>query len=314
MKRWGKTYNEDAVYSNLGPEILDLEISTVCHGIGGVPCKHCYKSNTGNGKNMSLETFKKIFHKLPNNVGQIAFGLGTLNANPDLLDIFWYSRDHGVVPNVTINGDGLTDEWAFKLAEVCGAVAVSRYDDKNVCYEAVQKLTKAGLKQVNIHQLVSQETYQNCLETIEDIQTDLRLEDLNAIVFLSLKQKGRGAGYSPVSYEQYEALVTKCLDAWIRFGMDSCSATRYIRVLENNSKYDSAYMRSMIEPCESSLFSLYCNVDGRVFPCSFTEGEWEGINIEDCEDFIQDIWFSEDIKEFRKLLLNCERSCPIYRI
>ena len=92
---------------------------------------NCYKSNTSQGKNMSLETFKKIFHKIPLNLTQIAFGIGDIDANPDLWKIMEYCRNNNynqVVPNITINGKRLTDEHIGMLAELCGAVAVSRYN------------------------------------------------------------------------------------------------------------------------------------------------------------------------------------------
>jgi hypothetical protein len=195
--RYGETEDDDPEFCPFGPEILDIEVSTICHGIGK-PCKHCYKSNTGKGKNMRLGKFKKIFNKMPKTLTQIAFGIGDISSNPDLFKMFEYCRNNDynqVVPNITINGWGLTDEQAEKFASLCGAVAVSRYENKDVCYNAVEKLIKAGLKQVNIHHLVSKETYLSCFETIEDACKefgDERLSGLNAIVFLMLKNKGRG--------------------------------------------------------------------------------------------------------------------------
>jgi MoaA/NifB/PqqE/SkfB family radical SAM enzyme len=312
FSRWGETKGDDPQYSPIGEEIVDIELSTICSGIGNIPCKHCYKSNTPIGKNMNLETFKQIFLKLPKNTTQFAAGIGDLNANPDLLEIFWYSRDNGIVPNVTINGWGLTDEWAFKLAEVCGAVAVSRYDNKNICYDAVQKLTNAGLKQVNIHQLVAEETYENCLETVKDIYSDPRLRGLNAIVFLSLKKKGRGEGYTGMNQEKFDTVVGYCLDNWIRFGFDSCSSSRFLGFLDRHPKYN--IMKQSIEPCESTLFSLYINVDGEAFPCSFCEGTVCGQDVLVCDDFLSDIWYGNIFCNFRKYLIKRGRECPIYNI
>ena len=45
--RWGKATNEDPEYSKFGPEILDIEISTICSN----ECSFCYKSNTQEGTN-----------------------------------------------------------------------------------------------------------------------------------------------------------------------------------------------------------------------------------------------------------------------
>lgn len=317
FSRWGETEADDPQYSPIGPELIDIEVSTICHGINGKPCPHCYKSNTGIGENMSLETFKTIFHKLPKSILQIAFGLGDLTANSELLEIFWYCRDHGVIPNVTINGWGLTDEWAFKLAEVCGAVAVSRYDDKNICYDAVEKLTNAGLKQVNIHQLVAEETYENCMETIRDIGTDSRLKDLNAIVFLSLKKKGRGEGFTRMSQEKFNSIVSYCLDNWLRFGFDSCSSEKFLSFLNRHPKYDPTkdQLKQNVEPCESTLFSMYVDVKGRIWPCSFCEGfiPLGGRYVTTSKDFLSDIWYG-NFKTFRHLLTENCRSCPLYEV
>lgn len=315
FRRWGKTFNDDPQYSPIGPELADIEISTICHGIEGKACSHCYKSNTSIGKNMNLKTFKKVFSNLPNTILQIAFGIGDLNSNPNMLEIFWYCRDNGVVPNVTINGWGLTPEWAFKLAEVCGAVAVSRYDNKNVCYDAVQKLIEAGLKQVNIHHLVAEETYENCMETIHDIETDQRLKDLNAIVFLSLKKKGRGESYNKIDQEKFDAITSYCLDNWIKFGFDSCSSKKFLDFLDRNPKYGALKgLKQNVEPCESTLFSIYIDVNGKAWPCSFCESLPFVGNLNLTEDFLQDVWYSTEFKSFRKLLLNNCRSCPVYEV
>ena len=115
--RWGKTManEDDPILSPIGPEIADIEISTVCNGIGKTmdarkPCPWCYKSNTGCGSNMSFDTFKSIFHKLPKNLTQIAFGIGDIDGNPDLWRIMEYCRSNSynsVVPNITVNGMGV---------------------------------------------------------------------------------------------------------------------------------------------------------------------------------------------------------------
>ena len=68
FSRWGREKKYDPSYSPIGPEIADIEISTICHGINGIPCGHCYKSNSGIGKNMTSDEFKNIFHKINKNV------------------------------------------------------------------------------------------------------------------------------------------------------------------------------------------------------------------------------------------------------
>lgn len=60
--RVGKTRDDDPDWSSFGPEIADIEIGTICHQ----GCEFCYKSNTAIGKNMDLQTFKKVLDKLIN--------------------------------------------------------------------------------------------------------------------------------------------------------------------------------------------------------------------------------------------------------
>jgi hypothetical protein len=153
--RWGEVTSDDPDFSPFGPEILDIEVTTICKGVPSLngkktPCSFCYKSNTPNGKNMSFEKFKAILDKFPvvNGVPvltQIAFGADSeATSNPDLWSMMEYSRSKDIIPNITVAN--ISDETADKLAKYCGAVAVSRYDNKDVCYDSVKKLTDAVLR------------------------------------------------------------------------------------------------------------------------------------------------------------------------
>ena len=325
MARWGKNKDDDPKYSPIGPELIDMEVSTICHGINKVPCSHCYKGNTGIGENMSYDTFKSIFDKLPMNVSQIAFGIGDIDANTDLWSMMAYCRMNGanmVVPNITINGFGLTNEYAKALSILCGAVSVSRYDDKDCCYEAIKKLTDLGMTQVNIHLLVSEETIDRCYETIDDAVNDPRLSKLNSIVLLTLKPKGCRNKLNVLKQDSYSKLIDDMLkmseEKKVKVGFDSCSAPKFLEAVKDHPKLES--FKTMVEPCESTLFSIYINVKGEAFPCSFMEGEegWiEGIDTVDCFDFLNDVWYNDRIKSFRKSLMlqsgDC-RTCPYFNI
>lgn len=334
MARWGKTQDEDPILCPVGPEIADIEISTVCNGIGRSmdtrkPCSWCYKSNTGEGENMSLETFKRVFSQFPKILTQIAFGIGDLDGNPDLMNILAYTRQQGVIPNITTNGMGLDELWAGKLAGVCGAVAVSHYHIDSVCFEAVRLLTQvAGLKQVNIHKLLSEETYQDCFRLIDLVAEHKKmggpLKDLKAIVFLLLKPKGdRNRLHGITSDEQYKAVIEHARSKNVAIGMDSCSAPMVLRNVEEQ-------VIPSIEPCESTLFSIYVNVKGEMFPCSFTEGTpgWEkGIDLVNPAAPNGGWWWGDKLVQFRKKLLDSSsgcadkcnvqkhcRSCPVYDV
>ena len=315
---WGENQQDDPDFSPVGPLIADIEISTIC----SKNCSFCYKNNTSVGENMSLKTFKKMFAKLPSKVlQQIAFGIGATDAHPELIDIIKYTKNKGVIPNLTINGDeGLTNKIATKLVQLCGAISVSHYDDDS-CFNAVKKLTDLGLKQCNIHSFVSEDTYSKCMQLLHQFKSDERLSKLNAIVFLSLKQKGRGIGLEKLPNDKFKALIDYALSNNIPIGADSCSANKFMESIKDHKEYSN--MKIFIEPCESfGLFSSYINVKGEYFPCSFAEGQqdWkEGISVLKCKDFLKDIWFSEKTNKYREASIkstDCNgcRQCLIYDI
>jgi len=317
--RYGKDEKDDPTFSPFGPEIVDMEITTICNGPRGRLCSFCYKSNNPHGKYMRLEKFINIFDKLPKTVTQIAFGAdAACVSNPDMWEIMKYTRDNGVIPNITVAD--ITDAVSEKLSNVCGAVAVSRYDDKDVCYDSIKRLTDKGMTQVNMHMCIHSGNFEQVKETLFDIisKQEPRLDKLNAIVFLSLKKKGRGEGFEPLSQFQFTEIVDTCLSYGVRFGFDSCSAMKFLKSIEGHENYDEMF--EMVEPCESSSFSAYINVDGMYSPCSFIEGTtgWNnGLDVSKCKDFVDDIWNNPKNLEFRKGCSDCMENgiaCQVFEI
>lgn len=329
---WGQTYDDDPESAPFNM-ILDFEITERCFGIGTkfgcmnsralleniqLPesnvCKFCYKSNTPySGYVTPFEEAKTIIDKLPIQCTQIAFGVdATLSTNPDWYKIFEYAREKTFIPNVTVAD--LNEDTAEKVASIVGAVAVSRYSNKNICYDTIESLSRHGAKYVNMHIMLSKETLKDVLETIDDIPTDKRLKHLYAVVFLSLKRKGRGESFHSISQEEFSDLIRRCNEKHIRFGFDSCSAHKFLSAIKGT---ENEKLNIYCEPCESSLFSAYINARGEYFPCSFTEGTpgWEtGLDVLHCNDFITDIWNNPKTLLFREKLLMNNRHCPIYNI
>lgn len=315
--RWGKTKEIDPDFSPFGPEIADIEITTKCDGINGKVCKFCYKANTPEGINMSFETFKSIFDKLPNTLTQIAFGADShATSNPDLWKMMEYCISNGVIPNITVAD--IDDSTADNLSKYCGAVAVSAYFDQGIdaCYNSVKKLTDRGMKQVNIHCFVSEQTYDNTITLIEDIKRDERLSNLNAVVFLSLKKKGRGVNYSCLSNEKFKVLVDNCFKNYINFGFDSCSCNKFVESVKDKETFKQ--MEICAEPCESfGMFSMYISADGIYYPCSFCEGIGDfkdGIDMVNVNDFLKEVWYHPLINKYRDIMIKSGRMCPIYNI
>lgn len=329
--RWGKTQHDDPKVGYL--EIFDLEVSEVCNGIPDigsdvpVPCHHCYKTNTKQGRNMSFETFKLIFDKLPQTLTQIAFGIGDLDGNPDLVKMFDYCRNNehnpGVVPNLTINGWGLTDEWVATLKKYCGGIAVSRYDNKDICYDAVKKLTDAGIAQVNVHMVVANENIDSCYDLINDAVIDNRLTAMKAIVFLTLKPKGKRNTWTTIkNVKVYKDLISHAFDRKIGIGFDSCSAPTFLAAMKDHPQFER--LSQLSESCESDRFSGYANVDGIWSHCSFTEGlpHWGTVDLKTIVDFNNEVWNSEAVVKFRGCL-TCQDNkhissevylCPVFSL
>lgn len=310
MMRWGRTEHDDPPFSPIGPEILDLEISQ-----NGCPnnCPFCYKGNTSSAPtNMSFETFKRIFNKMPKSLTQIAFGISGVQTNPDFLAMMQYARKQGCIPNFTLSGKDLTYPIARECAKVIGAVAVSAYQsDKNVCYDTVRTFTNLGITQTNIHLMVSVETLDFVYEVLTDSKSDPRLQCLNSIVFLSVKPKGRAKGhFTPLSADEYERLIRHCFAIDANIGFDSCAASKYEYAVNRMDIPDKhkKHMLLFAESCESfGIFSSYIDVNGQFYPCSFASGEpgWEeGIDVLGCEDFMRDVWFSDKLNKYRKMSMS----------
>lgn len=312
FRRWGTNEKDDPQVSPFGMEILDVCVSKRCGGVGK-PCTHCYQNSGPYGANMSFVSYKTLLRKLPlENLTQVALGIGDLYGNPDLFKIMHWTREQGPIPNVTIHGFDLDDAGARELASVAGAVAVSRYSPKDVCYDAVERLANAGLKQVNVHMLTAVSTLRDCFELIDDAKNDARLAKLNAIVFLAAKQKGRGTWLESVPQEKYSELISYAIERGVSIGFDSCSAHRFLEAVKDSPEFRLHEM--VAEPCESSLFSGYIDVTGLYYPCSFSPGQVEGIAILEINDFMKEVWMSPQVESWRNRLLGNHRNCPLFTI
>jgi hypothetical protein len=170
--------------------------------------------------------------------------------------------------------------------------------------------------------MISEETYDIALETFNDRLTDKRLENLKAIVLLSLKKKGRGKTYNALSTEKFDGLVKLAYEKKIGIGFDSCSAFKFLKAIKDREDFEK--IEKYVEPCESSLFSIFINWMGEAFPCSFADGcvGWQtGIDVPSCNNFVSDVWNNDRLVEFRNKLLSTKgcnsfgcRTCPLYDV
>lgn len=324
--RWGESQEDDPEFSPVGPEILDIEISTSVHNPneeeviydGGCAgrCSFCYKSNGDYPTyNMTFDEFKNIFDKMGKQLTQIAFGIMNINTNPDFFKMAEYSRENGVIPNFTMHPyENISESRAKEIARIFGAVAISYYNKKSVL-KCSKALYDAGMRQINIHVMLSEETFGGALILIKEFKKNPKFHTINSIVFLSLKQKGGGVNYNPLSKEKYKLLVDTAMEYGVPIGFDSCSAHKFLSSVKECKQYSTFEM--LAEPCESACFSGYVNAYGEFHPCSFTEGtkEWEeGISVLNNKNFLKDVWFHPKVQNMRSNLLKNNRHCPYYKI
>lgn len=323
-EQWGKTLEDDPQRCEFGPIIADIEISDGCEGPASKICSFCYKASTPGSNNMTLEQYKTVLDKLGPQLTQVALGSDASGIiNPDVWKIMEYTRSKGIIPNITVAD--ITEDTAQKLSNVCGAVAVSFYPHagKDICYNSIDRLTKAGMDQINIHFVLAKFSVQWIDEIIEDIKTDPRLAKLNAVVLLSLKQKGRGVKYQGCSQEEVNETIKKFEKAGIGYGMDSCGAVRFLEAVKDHPR--AKEYSQMVESCESTKFSVYINNFGKCVPCSFMEEvSWNTISdikefdmLDNSLDFLKDIWNSKEFLDFGKCstcAIANGQGCHIYNI
>lgn len=323
--RFGATPDEDPSMCDLGPEILDLEISVNgCPTVNGHNCRFCYKNNTNaEPVNMTLETFEQIVSKFPKNLCQIAFGITGALTNPDfpkILDVC--RRKYGIIPNYTLSGadikfDGNKNEYPLlsSTCRNCGAIAVSCYEGaKDLCYKIIFGFWSTSIMKlhINMHIVLSRGTMNHVMDVLNDIANH-KVTGLRSIVFLRIKPVGRAKFLdTDLTTEEFEKVISFCKEHDISYGFDSCSAHN---VIETFKKMGDAGYIQYCEPCESSKFSSYINVNGEYWHCSFCERneQYKPIKVLECQT-INDFWLSKEIEDFRNPKNRASVSCQAFAL
>ena len=270
--RFGKEVDDDPSWCELGPEILDLEISqNGCPKVGGASCKFCYKNNTDKpATNMSFADFKKIVCKFPCNLSQIALGITGVQTNPDFKEMLrWLREDMGIIPNYTLSGADLNDDIFEATLKYCGRVAVSVYEtDKNLCYNTIKRFNGRSPNFCNMHLILSDYNLKFVNEVLDDIENG-KVEGLRNIVFLRCKPVGRASKLPcTLSPETLDVVITRCMKIGIGYGFDSCSCSLVQDYFKNKGKSE---LVKYCEPCEGFKLSFYISALGEGCLCSFCE-------------------------------------------
>ena len=320
--RMGRNVEDDPTWCPLGPEIADIEVVTgSCPKVNSENCRWCYKNNTSAaGKVMTLEQFKKVVMAFPMNLSQVALGITGVKSNPYLTDMLKWLREYGIVGNLTLTGADLDDEMTDVLCQYCGACAVSCYDKaKDLCYNTIKKLHDTAREKfkrnmsVNMHIVIADFSMPHIMDVLNDIKEG-KVPGLKSVVMLHAKPVGRAKNLDcSLSKENLTKVMKFCLDNNISFGFDSCNGHNVQDILVEMGKPE---LCTSIEPCESTRCSIYCNVEGKITPCSFVEHVYEdsAIDLLNGDTKLVDVWVSNKMLNGFRNCSKCSKSCPIYAL
>lgn len=298
------------------PQLLDIGIMGHCaHGLDGLCAINngtCYQSGGSIYKpNMRFEDYRQIIDESAGKCFQVALGgRGDPDMHEDFEEILKYTREKGIVPNLTTSGYKLTPEKAALIAEYCGAAAVSWYRS-DYTTKAIEMLINEGVR-TNIHFVLTRESRD---EAIALLKNKALPKGINRIIFLLLKPIGEGAGNAvlPIDDQTKELFALFESDYGIeKIGYDSCTVPG---VLQYSPRIDP----QGFDACEAGRFSAYITSDLKIVPCSFDQNLNWAVDLK--ENSIQSAWQSQLFEGFRKHFTDscigcskwqdCMGGCPI---
>lgn len=296
-----------------GPELLDISITNYCEK----NCKFCYRKSNIKGKHMSLENYKKIIKQASElGVMQVALGGGNPNQHPDFIEMIKITRELGIIPSYTTNGEGLTEKILNATRKYCGAVAVSLYEPYIESYKSIRKFIDNKIK-TNIHFILNSKSIDRAIDLLNNLPEEI--QGINAIIFLNYKPQNDNDRYSLRNTEKISEFFNIINHKTLPFkvGFDSCS----ISFLVKEMKYLNV---DSVDFCEAGRFSAFISEEMKMYPCSFMINKIDGEDLQ--MKNIEKIWREgRDFKLIREKLNNnncnkckyfdiCHGGCRIFDI
>ena len=265
-----------------GPELVDISITNYCEK----GCGFCYRASNPSGNHMQLQEYSRLMTQAKEaGVLQVALGGGNPNQHPDFVNILKVTREYGMVPSYTTNGQGMTEDIYIATKKYCGALAVSWYEPHREDCAVIEECEKLGIK-INIHFLLNLQTLEAAIQLLSK-ETEL-LRKVNAVIFLNYKPIHSDEKWCLKENElmkRFLFLVKECKEC--KVGFDSCMIS-YLTDLEKE-----LYLET-IEFCEAARFSAFIAEDSILYPCSFMrDTQISGINLR--EVTLKEGWQKADI-------------------
>jgi len=254
--RQGKN-GSDPFWNVEGPELLDISITNYCER----KCEFCYRLSNQKGKHMTLEDYKMIVEQAQKmGVLQIALGGGNPNQHPNFIEILQITREYGIVPSYTTNGQGITKNILRATKDNCGAVAISWYNPHKEAMAVIRECNEYGIK-VNIHFMLDKNTVIEAIKLLKEGDEILKL--VNAIVFLNYKPIHTSTEVTLQKSKHIQEFLECVKNAKVcKIGFDSCMIS-YLTLMS-----DSFWMDT-VDYCEAARFSAFISEELIMYPCSF---------------------------------------------
>lgn len=271
---------DEPFWAEDGPELLDVSITNYCeHG-----CEFCYRQSNIDGKHIAFEDMRNIVEQAKDaGVLQIALGGGNPNQHPQFVEILKLTRENGIVPSYTSNGEGLSDEILSATKEYCGAMAISLYPPYDKVEELSDHIKSYGIK-LNVHVILKTDTI--------DMITDWLLnppgwfKNINAVIILNYKPIASSMALMVTDKEllkKFYSAASNCTS--VKVGFDSCCVSGIVKWMNVNP--------ALIESCEAARFSAFISEDMKMYPCSFMAGTSKYGNLRKLS--LKEIWLHNHV-------------------
>lgn len=266
---------KDPFWKENGPELLDVSITNYCEK----NCDFCYRGSNPNGKFMSLGLYERILQNAVDaGVFQIAIGGGNPNQHPQFVEILKLTREYGIIPSYTTNGQGMTIEIYAASKKYAGAIAVSWYYPYTDAKKVIENCYLYDIP-VNIHFVLDAENIGEARELLKN----KCVEHVNAIIFLAYKPVGNVKRNVLQKGRELDEFIEELLQyKGCQIGFDSCMISHLVE----KSKLINL---CSIDFCEAGRFSAFISEEGNMYPCSFMCGAGVGGNSILTAN-MQDIW------------------------
>lgn len=293
------------------PTEAHLTVTKRCN----LACTHCYQDSTpaAGGTDIPLAEWLPRLDALARaQVFHVAIGGGEALTRPDLIAIAEAARARGITPNLTTNGELMTDELAAHAARLFGQINVSidalppravfGADKATAGMRAASRLIAAGAR-VGVNFVVARANF----DAIEGVISWAVQNGLVEVELLRLKPTGRArARYldERLTRAQRERLFPLALELASRYGIPiklDCSAAPFVACHAPDRERMELFE---VAGCIGGLSLLGVDERGQTSACSFYPGRGD-----DLLNLAQDWDDAPAYRPFRDYVKHAEEPC-----